>query len=208
MGLLSIEVSFLESTKEIFEVESFKILHKEFLNAEGIKFDNCLKQGKLFTKSLAYFKGDECTKQFKDAGIKKWTVETFIFNVYGIQKSWFHKCAKGFESLDKVEEYKGLCDLHGFGYRIEDFNSYVKNGILPQLAIKESKAETETEANDTETEANDTETETNDTLFTLSYKGAKNVCVRIDANKAVHSTNSIAEINEAIKFLKSCLPKP
>jgi hypothetical protein len=84
---------------------------------------------------------------------------------------------------------------------------------LLKYAKNEGANEGEEGTNEGEEGTNEGEEGTNElikptTILTLTYKTEEgNICVRVDSNNIVKTTNSVLEIEAAIAFLRAQLPQ-
>lgn len=204
MALLQIERDFIQTNEAFFGLAEYSVLMANEVEIDHRKFFNSIERAKVFLKAETFFKTEECSKMFKDAGLKKWKISDFYVNVFKINSPQAKKMLKALESQDKIPAFLELANIdQSISVSIENFNKYVANGCQIVQDIEEESVTT-AEGNDSEESV--TTAEDGDTIFTLTYKqGDKNIALRIDKNLAVHSTNSTNDILAAIDFLKKAI---
>jgi len=206
-NLLSIETAFLNKAeiKSALNLTEIKGVQRTLSNGQKKKFDTTLQLSKLVTAAVNWFKSDEGKAKCSEEGIT-WSNEEFGNKVFGWQKSFFYKVIKaGLLEEEIVTTFKAKCD------EVEATGKDA-NRSLEGLLKFAKQVETGSEASGTEEGSEEGSEEAQvevrtETIFTLTYKREEgNVAVRIDAAGVVKTSNSIAEIEEAIAFLKSQLP--
>lgn len=202
--LLAIETAFLSKAeiKQALNLTEVRNLQRTLTNGQKKKFELTLQLSKVVGASVTWFKSEEGKAKCNEEGIK-WSTEEFGNKVFGWQKSYFYKVIKasGLEA-ELVETFKAKCDeVEAEG---KDANRTLEGLLKFAKQTSEGGATGEGEG-EGEGEAN---VERAETVFTMTYKTSEgNVSVRIDSNNVIKTTNSIAEIEAAIKFLSSQLPR-
>lgn len=105
----------MKELKLIIETASLKALNitaineKQTIGRGKLKsgFKDTLRTAKLIKASVDYFKTKECTGELTKLGIN-WTIENFIKNAFGLEKSWCYKLFKALTFEQKVEQYLSI----------------------------------------------------------------------------------------------------
>jgi hypothetical protein len=202
--LLAIETAFLSKSeiKAALQLTQIKGLQKNILNGQKKKFGQTLELSKLVAASVQWFKSEEGKAKFASEGIS-WTNEEFGNKVFGWQKSFFYKVIKaGNLKEETINTFVQKCDeIEATG---KDANRTLEN--LLKYAKNEGANEGEEGTNEGEEGTNELIKPT--TILTLTYKTEEgNICVRVDSNNIVKTTNSVLEIEAAIAFLRAQLPQ-
>jgi len=102
----------MKELKLIIETASLKALNITAINEKQTIGRGKLKSGfkdtfanaKLIKASVDYFKTKECKEELTKLGIN-WTIENFLQNAFGLEKSWCYKLFKALTFEAKVEQY-------------------------------------------------------------------------------------------------------
>jgi hypothetical protein len=203
MGLLQIERDFIQANEQIFGLQEYSILMEKDVEIDHRKFFNSIERAKVFQKAEKFYKSEECCKMFKDAGLKKWKISDFYINIFKINSPQAKKMLKALAAEDKIPSFLELANIDSsISVSIENFNKYVANDCQ---IVEDVQDESVTTAEGIEGEESETTSEEGETIFTLTYKGNKNIALSINSLLAVNTTNSVIEILEAIAFLRKCI---
>lgn len=207
-NLLSIEEAFLNmpEVKEGLNLTEIRTLNRTMSNGQKKKFAQTLQLSVLVLKGFEWFNSDEAKQILANEGLT-WTTEDFSKKVFGWGKSYFYKVVKaGKLETTIVEEFNAKCDEIE---REGDEANRTLEGLLKYAKQLEQGSEASgEEGEEGDGEANgEAEAERRvKNLFTMTYKReAGNIAVRIDSNGVIKTTNSEAEILEAIAFLTSVM---
>ena len=145
-------------------------------NAQKRKFEHSMALSVHVVNAYEWFNSDEGKLAFDEQGLS-WTIEDLSKKVFGWGKSYFHKVRRC-GSLDPrvVAAFNRKCDEAG-------------DQAMRTIANLDKTRE-----------------ERVDTISTFCLKnvpGMDNVSVRLDANGAIHTTNSKADILVAMQTLKN-----
>lgn len=206
--LLTIEAAFLSQTNVTTAINLREIrgLQRTLANGQKKKFQQTLELSAKVVEAVNWFASEEGKTATNEAGIY-WNNEEIGNKVFGWQKSYFYKVVKaGKLEPTKVEQFNSLCDEAEA--RGEDPNRTLE-GLLKFARLGGATAEeggTSEEGEETE-EGGEIGVEIRiPTILTFTYKGgAKNVSVRINEAGAIATTNTTAEILEAIAFLTNSI---
>jgi len=206
-NLLAIESAFLrlENIETALNLRSIQVLQRGLANGQKKKFSQTLELSKKVVIAVEWFKSQEGKDAMNESGIY-WTTEEVGNKVFGWQKSYLYKVVKAGNLPDeKIEKFNTLCDE-------SEANGDDPNRTLEGL-LKFAKGGTNANSDGGTNDANDDESEDESeaqievrtpTIFTLSYKKqGGNIALRIDENNKMTTTNTDAEILEAIQFLAS-----
>ena len=221
-NLLEIETGLLSTdvVADGLQLNKVKNLQKSIKTAERTKFRKQLDLALLMRQGKEWFDKAETQLLFSEQGIV-WTADELADKVFECTKSWMYKCIKASSiDADVVDMFENQCrHLQESGERvkisIEELNRFAKafaedeNVNVADLQLAdESVVEDTNEDSVAEDTIEDAET-TSDTIFTLSYKShfgiRYNVAVRYSLSEGLVTTNSVADIMEAIDFLKEQL---
>lgn len=220
-NLLEIETGLLgsDAVSQGLQLTKVKSLQKSIKTAERTKFRKQLDLALLMRQGKEWFDKAETQLLFADQGIV-WSAEELADKVFECTKSWMYKCIKASNiDSDVVDMFENQCrHLQESGERvkisIEELNRFAKayaedenvNVADLQLADESVVEDTSDDSVVEDTTEDATET-TSDTIFTLSYKThyLGNVSVRYSLSEGLVTTNSEADIMEAINFLKEQL---
>ncbi len=180
-------------------------------NAQKRKFEHSMALSVHVVNAYNWFNSDEGKLAFDEQGLS-WTTDDFSKKVFGWGKSYFHKVRRC-GSLDPrvITAFHAKCDEAGDQAmrtiaNLDKFGRDIDLSELPEDATEEQVTEAiEQAVEETEVE---TRTEQVDTISTFCLKnvpGMENVSVRLDANGAIHTTNSKADILAAMQTLKNFL---
>ena len=157
-----------------------------------------------------WFKSDAAKELMAEEGIE-WSKKEFVLKSTGISYTWFCKLIKavGHDNII-LKAYKKWAEMEQTTLSIECYNSFAKNVDLELIvdgALVDEMVDAIIEAvpidEEAEVPASDGGVET---IFTISFKcESGNVAARIDENGNLITTNSDAQILDAIAFLRSKL---
>lgn len=208
--LLTIEADFLRDSNivDAIDLRGIRGLQRTLANGQKKKFAMTLELSKKVVSAVEWFNSDAGKQATADAGIY-WNNEQIGNKVFGWQKSYFYKVIKAGKLQDeKIELFNNLCDEAEA--RGEEPNRTLE-GLL-KFARSGGNTDAEAGGNDAENDgendgANEPQIEVRvPNIFTMTYKGGdKNVSVRVDANNVIATTNSPAEILQAIEFLTNLI---
>lgn len=208
--LLTIEVDFLRDRNliEAIDLTSIRGLQRTLSNGQKKKFAQTLELSKKVVKAVDWFQSEAGKQVTSEAGIY-WSNEEIGNKVFGWQKSYFYKVVKAGKLEDtKIELFNSLCN------EAEARNEEPNRTLEGLLKFARGGGNTDGEASGNDGEADGENDGANEpqievrvpNIFTLTYKGGdKNVAVRVDANNVVVTTNSQAEILQAIEFLTNLI---
>lgn len=105
----------MNELKKIIATPSLKALNITAINEKQTIGRGKLKSGfkdtftnaKLIKASVDYFKTKECKDELTKLGIT-WTIENFLQNAFGLEKSWCYKLFKALTFEPKVEQYLSI----------------------------------------------------------------------------------------------------
>jgi alpha-D-ribose 1-methylphosphonate 5-triphosphate diphosphatase PhnM len=205
--LLSIEQNFLSlpTVKMGFNLTEVKKVQRDIANAQKSKFKHTMHLAKCVKTAVDYFKSEQCQALMQVEGIT-WNTEMFGEKVFGFKKSYLHKLNRAANLSEQIiEGYNAKCDEQGADAErsLAGLLEFAKN-----INIEVSEDATAEEIAEATAEAIEgASVERAKTIFTMSFKGAEgNVSVRIDENGKMHTTNSRADILNAISFLAGQMP--
>lgn len=209
-NLLSIEEAFLNmpQVKEGLNLSEIRSLNRNLANGQKKKFAQTLQMSKLVLKAFEWFNSEEAKQILSNEGLT-WTTDEFSKKVFGWGKSYFYKVVKAGkleESL--IEEFNTKCD------EVEREGEEANRTLEGLLKYAKLHAE-ETSGGSGEEGEGEESGETAEVerrvknLFTMTFNreniGAGNIAVRIDSNGVMKTTNTTAEIVEAVRFLESII---
>lgn len=199
--LLSIESAFLSrpEVKQSLNLQAINTLRRADTNAQKKKFENSLQLAKAVKQSFNWFSSEEGKAKCNEEGIT-WSNEEFFQKVFGWQKSFSYKLLKVGKLEDTIiEKFNQKCaEVEARG---EEAVRSIEN-LLKFAKVVESGGE---EGGEGEGEGAEVETRSA-TIFTLAFKHPdKNISIRINDAGEIKTTNTTAEIFEAIKFLTDAL---
>ena len=181
------EVSQILTNKSFKTAVGMKAMVK--LNREvsklGVEMDDI--ETRRFLKSVELGrlinKAHKVINQTKGINLKQFCEATFGWSINAGMGNKYSRI--GGASDNQVNEFQAVCadSKSEWGLTIEDFKNWLSSG-------KPSKAKAKAKSS---------------TIFTMAYKGEDgNVAVRISDSREVKTTNSKAEILEALEYLKKC----
>lgn len=210
-GVLPIEASFLTRTdvrasarlNEIFN------LQEDMRQTDGVKYTISLRMGERLSESNEWFKTDEAKDLMADEGIY-WSKKEFVEKSTGISYTWFCKLVKASKQDDVIKSaYNRYNEEHNGTLSIEGLNKFASSVNLDELLASSDEGELEDAIIDAvllDEVAEVSENPTIETVFTISFKcESGNVAARIDVDGNLITTNSDAQIIDAITFLRSKL---
>ena len=208
-NLLAIESAFLAlpQVKTALNLAEITRVQRGITNAQKQKFSSTLTLAKIAVSVVAWFESEEGKEITREEGIS-WNNEEIGQKVFGWQKSYFYKVLKA-GKLDEsiVSEFTAQCDEAD------------RNGLNPDRSLAgllkwtRSGGDNTAEGGEGEGEGEETETPSveirPETIFTLSYKPtmSKNIAIRVNSNGEIKTTNSIAELNQAMAFLEEMIQR-
>ena len=205
-NLLSIESSFLNlpQVKTALNLSEIRSVQRTITNAKKKKFEQTLQLSKLVTAAVEWFQSEEGQRVCSEEGIS-WSNEEIGQKVFGWQKSFFYKVVKaGRLDAEVVETFKAKCD------EVEAQGQEPNRSLEGLLKFAKQVSETAQGGGESDgeggedSESNEPQVETRvETILTFTYKSESgNVSVRIDSEGNVKTTNSLAEIAEALAVLQ------
>ena len=205
-NLLNIEQALLsnEAVANGLNLTAIKSALKAEGNAQKTKFAKTLALSKLAVDALAWFKSDEAKAIFTESGVV-WTTEDFAAKVFGWQRSYFYKVVKaGNLEADKVTEFNSLCD------QAERQGLSADRTLAGLLKWANETAAAEAVAEESGEEAETASVERTEVLLTLSFKAAlvgaeRNVALRVNTDGTAVTSNTKAEIEQAMALLQAAL---
>lgn len=207
--LLTIEAAFLSQNniQTALDLRTIRGLQRTLANGQKKKFQQTLELSVKVVEAVNWFTSEEGKTATAEAGIY-WTNEQIGNKVFGWQKSYFYKVVKaGKLEASKVDQFNSLCDqAEAQG---EEPNRTLE-GLL-KFARQSNEVTTAEGEHDGDTAEAENEGEASieirvPNIFTMTYKGgAKNVSIRVNEAGAIATTNSTAEILEAISFLTNLI---
>lgn len=180
-------------------------------NAQKRKFEHSMALSVHVVNAYQWFNSDEGKLAFDEQGLS-WTTEDFSKKVFGWGKSYFHKVRRC-GSLDPrvITAFHAKCDEAGDQAmrtiaNLDKFGRDIDLSELPEDATEEQVTEAiEQAVEETDVETREERVETISTFCLKNVPGMENVSVRLDANGAIHTTNSKADILAAMQTLKNFL---
>jgi len=180
-------------------------------NAQKRKFEHSMALSVHVVNAYQWFNSDEGKLAFDEQGLS-WTTEDFSKKVFGWGKSYFHKVRRC-GSLDPrvITAFNAKCDEAGDQAmrtiaNLDKFGRDIDLSELPEDATEEQVTEAiEQAVEETDVETREERVETISTFCLKNVPGMENVSVRLDANGAIHTTNSKEEILAAMQTLKNFL---
>jgi hypothetical protein len=214
-NLLSIEQALLanEAVATGLNLTAIKSALKAEGNAQKAKFTKTLALSKLVAQAHAWFHSDEAKAIFAESGVT-WTNEDFAAKVFGWKKSYFQRVVKvGNLDQDKVDEFISLCD------QAERQGHTADRTIVGLLKwAKASSQAAEAAANEDGQESDGEDGQESDApsvvraevLLTLAFKATivgaeRNVALRVNTDGTAVTSNTKAEIEQAMALLQAAL---
>jgi hypothetical protein len=203
-NLLQIEQNFLSLPQVAtgLRLTEVKSINKKMATAHKQRFIQSVELGKIALASFEWFSSAEGQALCNEEGVS-WNRETFADKVFGVKNSYFGKLLKvGGMETEVVETFNKKCDEaernnEKCDRSVAGLIKFAKAGIDSSVVIAEAEAE-----GDVEETTEETTEPTAECVFTMTYKGEHgNICVSIDADGNVTSTNGRNEIRDAVKFL-------
>jgi len=209
--LLSIEQALLstEAVANGLNLTAIKSALKAEGNAQKQKFAKTLALSKLAIEALAWFKTDDAKAIFATNGVT-WTTEDFAAKVFGWQKSYFYKVVKaGAIEAEKVTEFNALCDQAERQGLTADrtLAGLLKWARTDGAAASEGGQDGEGEDGQ---EADTNSVARAEVLLTLAFKATlvgadRNVALRVSTDGTATTSNTKAEIEQAMSLLQAAL---
>lgn len=212
-NLLTIEQALLsnEAVANGLNLTAIKSALKAEGNAQKQKFNKTLALSKLAVEALAWFKTDEAKAIFAANGVA-WTTEDFAGKVFGWQKSYFYKVVKaGALEAEKVAEFSTLCDQAEREGLTADrtLAGLLKWAKTSAEAAAASEGGEDGDGEDGQ-EADASSVARAEVLLTLSFKATlvgaeRNVALRVNTDGTAVTSNTKAEIEQAMALLQAAL---
>lgn len=211
-GVLPIEASFLTRTDVRSNARLNEILNlqEDMRQTDGVKYHISLRMGERLSESNEWFKSDEAKDLMADEGIC-WSKKEFVEKSTGISYTWFCKLVKASKQDGVIKSaYNRYNEEHNGTLSVEGLNKFASSVNLDELLStygdEASLEDAIINAVLLDEVAEVTESPTIETVFTISFKcESGNVAARIDIDGNLITTNSDAEIIDAITFLRSKL---
>ena len=201
-NLLSIETAFLSlaTVKQGLNLGEIRSTQRVIANGQKKKFEQTLQLSKLVLTAVNWFSSDEGKTVCAEEGIT-WTNEEIGNKIFGWQKSFFYKVVKaGKLESEVIESFNTKCT------EIEAQGSEANRSLEGLLKFAKQVNAATTETTDSDSEQTEPQPEIIvETIFTMTFKNTdgKKIAVRIDANGTIKTTNSRAEIAEALAYINS-----
>jgi len=194
--MLQIEQQFIQANKEVLMLNEYAKLNRSINTAQKNKFFKSLELGKIIDKGISLFKADTNFKETMSASGISWTIEEFIVNVYGYQKSYAYRIVKASIHDERVvEAFQIYAEREKLPLSIVELNKFAKNvGKIDDSATAEDIAE------GTESEENE---QSSPTIFSFVSKleGAKaNITIKENGDASTKCTKE--ELLQAIEAMK------
>jgi hypothetical protein len=221
-NLLEIETGFLslDAVQTGLRMTEIKAIQRSLNQSDRRIFDKQMQLCKLYSNATNWFDKPETKQLLLREGIA-WTKSDFPKKAFDISYSRFTRMVKAWNiSADVKESFVNQAkQLQNQGYAfhtsIDNLNKYNKfleinpTGTLLDMLnqSEESVARDTSDTDDTATDDTTTEDTTSDTIFTMVFKDewGDNVSVRYAISEGLVTTNTPAEIRNAISFLQEQL---
>lgn len=222
-NLLEIETGFLslDAVQTGLRMTEIKAIQRSLNQNDRRMFDKQMQLCELYSNATNWFDKPETKQLLLNEGIA-WSKSDFPKKAFDISYSRFTRMVKAWNiSADVKESFVNQAkQLQNQGYSfhtsIDNLNKYNKflesnpTGTLLDMlnqSDEESVARDTSDTEDTATEDTATEDTTSDTIFTMVFKDADgdNVSVRYAISEGLVTTNTPAEIRNAISFLQEQL---
>ena len=224
-NLLEIETELLSNPTLVdgLQLDRIRTIQTAIRSQQRSKFRKQLGLAKIMKDVKEYFDLPTTQEIFSNSGVT-WSDEELADKVFECGKSWMYKCIKA-SNVDEnvIRLFETQCKwLQDNGQRvrmgIEQLNQFAK-AFIDNENIQVADLQNLNDNDDTndsvvydtnENSIEDTNEETaetsNDTIFTLSFKrDSGNVSVRYSQSEGLVTTNSNADILDAIAFLNEQL---
>ena len=204
-NLLQIETNFLNLPQVAtgLRLTEVSAINNNIASAHKQRFIQSVALSHVAIASFEWFTSAEGQALCTEEGVN-WNREAFAEKVFGVKNSYFGKLLKvGGIDTNVVDVFNAKCDEaernnEKCDRSVAGLIKFAKAGVDSDVVIPEAEAEGDVEET-TEAEAETT----SETIFTLCFKTASgNVAVGITADGVISTTNSNAEIREAIAFLQ------
>jgi len=210
-GVLPIEANFLTRTdvRSNARLNEIHECSEDLRTSEGVKYSISLRMAAHLTKSNEWFKSDSAKELMAEEGIQ-WSKKEFVEKSTGISYTWFCKLVKAAKWDEVIRDaYRRYNEEHNGTLSIEGLNKFASSVNLEELLAAsgdEGLEDAIIEAVLLEEESEVAESNSIETVFTISFKcESGNVAARIDEHGNLITTNSDAQILDAIAFLRSKL---
>lgn len=208
-NLLTIESAFLNlpQVKTALNLAEITRVQRGITNAQKQKFTSTLTLAKIAVNVVTWFESEEGQAITSEEGIS-WNNEEIGAKVFGWQKSYFYKILKAGKLPEVVvTSFVAECD-HAERNGLNPDRSLA--GLLKSVRAIGSDSEGSGEGEgegEGETETLSVEIRP-ETIFTLAYKpDGKNVAIRVNSIGEIKTTNSVAELNQAMAFLAEMIQR-
>lgn len=207
-NLLQIEQNFLSIPQVAtgLRLTEVKTLAKKMATAHKQRFNHSVQLSKIALASFEWFSSAEGQALCTEEGVV-WNREAFAEKVFGVKNSYFGKLLKvgGFEE-NVVETFNTKCDEAERNNEKHDRSvagliKFAKAGVDSDVVIAEAEAE-----GDVEETTEETTEPTAECVFTMTFKTENgNVAISIDSAGTINTTNTNAQLREAVAFLNNQL---
>jgi hypothetical protein len=226
-NLLEIETGFLslDAVQTGLRMTEIKAIQRSLNQSDRRIFDKQMQLCELYSNATEWFDKPETKQLLLNEGIA-WTKSDFPKKAFDISYSRFTRMVKAWNiSADVKESFVNQAkQLQNQGYAfhtsIDNLNKYNKfleinpTGTLLDMlnqseesVARDTSDTDDTSTDDTATDDTTTEDTTSDTIFTMVFKDewGDNVSVRYAISEGLVTTNTPAEIRNAISFLQEQL---
>ncbi len=223
-NLLEIETGFLslDAVQTGLRMNEIKAIQRSLNQSDRRIFDKQMQLCELYSNATNWFDNPETKQLLLNEGIA-WSKSDFPKKAFDISYSRFTRMVKAWNiSTDVKESFVNQAkQLQNQGYsfhtsidNLNKYNKYLETNptgtLLDMLNQSEESVAgdtSDTTSEDTATEDTTTEDTTSDTIFTMAFKDADgdNVSVRYAISEGLVTTNTPAEIRNAINFLQEQL---
>lgn len=224
-NLLEIETGFLtlDAVQTGLRMNEIKAIQRSLNQSDRRIFDKQMQLCELYSNATDWFDKPETKQLLLNEGIA-WSKSDFPKKAFDISYSRFTRMVKAWSiSADVKESFVNQAkQLQNQGYAfhtsIDNLNKYNKflesnsTGTLLDMLNQDEEESVARDTSDTtseDTTSEDTATDdtTSDTIFTMVFKDADgdNVSVRYAISEGLVTTNTPAEIRNAISFLQEQL---
>lgn len=195
--MLQIEQNFIKANKETLNITEYNKLSRSIETAQKKKFYTSLKLGAIITQGIETFKKDETFKESMSANGITWSIEDFINNVYGIQKSFAYKVSKASKHEQVVlEAFEQFAEEQKVSLSIAEFNKFAKNvGKVDEGTTAEEIAEEQAEEQAQE--------QTDECIFSFVSKFPNLACnMNVMESGVVNTASSKEDLLQALEAMK------
>jgi len=205
-NLLQIESNFLSQPQVATGLRLTEVaaINNNIASAHKQRFIQSVALSHVAIASFEWFTSAEGQALCTEEGIN-WNREAFAEKVFGVKNSYFGKLLKvGGLDTNVVDVFNAKCDEaernnEKCDRSVAGLIKFAKAGVDSSVVQEEAEAE-----GDVEETTDAEETTQSETIFTLTFKTESgNVAVGISADGIITTTNSNAQIREAIAFLNN-----